>query len=287
MGRLPAGTLQNKAALHQRIASGSEDALECLEQVLTLYGEEAWKIKLKSSVYTVVDAITSCRDAAVRHQLLDRLEAAYPAGHELWKDTVMLSIKADWAMVERYRKNHPQAAHQKGLVRQTVLSSTVVRGEHIDQAFDVFSRLVMELPEKRRAVEVADAWQYAVIGMNVSFMEKILGAFPIDLNQPMLGEPAPKEEPSLSSPRGMDVVFAICQCWKSYGTDDSRFQRAFLLLERHGLDWSRPADRWEKVPQEYQERIRTWHHQAKQEHLEAVLADPPVNDRRPRSGPRM
>ena len=137
MGRLPASTLQNKAALYQRIANGSEDALECLEQVLTLYGEEAWKIKLKSSVYTVVDAITGCRDAAVRHQLLDRLEAAYPAGHELWKDT-------------------------------------------------------LELPEKRRAVEVADAWQYAVIGMNVSFMEKILGAFPHRPQSADVGRPRPQ-----------------------------------------------------------------------------------------------
>lgn len=84
MGRLHVSALNNNnAALYQRIATGASDALECLEHVLVLYGEEAWKIKLKSSVYTVVDAITSCRDAKLRNQMLDRLEASCPAGNEL------------------------------------------------------------------------------------------------------------------------------------------------------------------------------------------------------------
>lgn len=289
MGRLHVSALSNNAALYQRIATGASDAMECLERVLVMHGEPAWKVKLKSSVYTVVNAITGCRDAGLRHRLLDRLEASYPAGHQLWKDTVMLSVEADWDLVQRYRKNNPAAKNAPGLLRQTVLCSNaaVARQGWSEEAFDVFSRLAQERPENLRALEVADAWQYAVMGMNVDFMERILDAHPIDVNQPMLGDASPGGQASLSNPNGMDVVEAICQFWKSYGIDDERFHRAFLLLERHGLDWKEPADRWEKVSVEYREKVLEWHHEAKQERLTKALSDVTVNTSRHRGGPRL
>ena len=287
MGRLHVSALSNNAALYQRIATGASDAMESLERVLVMHGEPAWKVKLKSSVYTVVNAITGCRDARLRHRLLDRLEASYPAGHQLWKDTVMLSVEADWDLVQRYRKNNPDAKNASGLLRQTVLYSNaaVARQGWSEEAFDVFSRLAQERPENLRALEVADAWQYAVLGMNVDFMERILDAHPVDVNQPMLGDASPGGQASLSNPNGMDVVEAICQFWKSYGIDDERFHQAFLLLERHGLNWETPTDRWEKVPLGYREKVVEWHHEARQERLTQVLPD--VTMSKGRGGPRL
>lgn len=278
-------------ALYQRIESGRPDALACLEQVLERYPTDAaWSTRLKI-IYTVVDAVTGCPDPVLREALLDRLQATYPPGHLLWSATGHLAVKNGLGLLERYLANglDPRLRMEDGrsLLRQVVLATPgQAPAERFPGAFDVFDRLLDLMEPSRRALEIADAWQYAVMGVNPRFMAKILSVEPIDVNAPMLGD---IRRHGMERPMGNDAVIAIMNYWRSFGTDETRFREAFRLLAFQGLEWwtvptdpgVAPASRWDFVEDSYRARVRQWHEEAQREMKARRLEDalPPAPSR--------
>lgn len=135
--------------------------------MLTLYGEEAWKISssLRSTRWSMQSPAAAMR----------RSPPTGPPGSETpqatsWKDVEPIGkLERE---VERYRKNHPQAVHQGWFDEPSWLPWFAKHRSVV-----VLSRQSRSCL-KRRAVEVADAWQYAGDRHERELAEKIIGALP-------------------------------------------------------------------------------------------------------------
>lgn len=280
--------------IYAAIARGRPDAMERLEQCLDAWGEAAWEQPLRS-VYTVMDAVTHVEDHPLRERLLDRLALVYPAGHQVWEKTNHLSVEHDWALVEYYRKkggSRWEFNHERSLLTHCVIASPdgfVVESPsgfvfHQDaEALEVFDRLLEDIPQEARAFELADAWQWAVMGGKGMFMEKILTMGTIDVNQRMLGD---RRKHTLAAPGGMDVVDRLQKNWMNSTLEDPRFEAFFKLLEHHGLDWSAVPNRWNMLDPAYVVGVKRWHHECLAEKLEKQWPEN-LNRNSGKAGPRL
>lgn len=276
------------------IARGRPDAMERLEECLAAWGKKAWEQPLRS-VYTVMNAVAHVEDHPLRERLLDRLSLAYPAGHEVWKRTNHLSVEHDWALVEYYRSkggSRWELNEERSLLTHCVIASpdgfvvetpTGFAFHKETKAWEVFERLLEAIPSEKRAFELADAWQWAVMGGKGMFMEKILAMGALDVNQRMLGD---RRKHTLAAPGGMDVIERLQKNWMNSTLDDPKFEAFFKLLEHHGLDWNAIPNRWDRLDQPYLAHAKQWHHECLAEKLENQWSES-LNGRSAKAGPRL
>ena len=109
---------------YNRVKNGLPGALESLETILDAIGQE-WKTPLKDGIYTVFHAVAAPKGLAMQSRLMDRLEQAFPPGHDAWKARGYLMVNHGVELFERFKANgadpHAPMDDGRSLMRQALV----------------------------------------------------------------------------------------------------------------------------------------------------------------------
>lgn len=282
------------SALYLRVVKGEVAALDALLANPSV-DYHTWI----NSVYTVFHAVGLCKDLLTQQKMLERLSERWPAGHDAWvsgkgwSESVMSNIDHfRWYVTHGVPVNQV-TGEGRCLLSQVVLGSPErTTPESMANGMALFDHLRATLSTCQGDMALLDAFQWAVIGVHVDMMEKVLSVADgkIDVNQLMKGGATVQADGTLV-PRGMDPVHALMDAYRSYGSDSVRpkYDRAFDILHRHGLDWDKNPEgsfnpsRYDVMVSGLGERVgNEWYRRLRAQSLEARLPSPTPVRRSPR-----